>query len=328
VKAKSQASGEVVTWRRRSFEVQRSEVVARRGVGPEPPRAWASRLRRLIDASRQTEEGPPWWTPVNAYFGNVETRTDPQSYYWDGMQRIGRRDPPLAFFQFTFAGFGQFELYSRPPQRIVPGMGFFALLPSRHRYYLPEGSPGWTFAWIGIYHPYLLRRIKKQVAAAGPVVRAAPNSGLVSRMMRLVEGAFRKDFRDRFEVEEQLFAFMLAYERLAESAQGPEGELLLDALRARVLEDLRRPVSVEEIARERGMSRSAFSHHFHALTGLTPARFMTEVRIQEAAHLLTKTRAPLAEVARDCGFADANHFGKVFRRFRAQTPGAYRRLLT
>ncbi len=143
-----------------------------------------------------------------------------------------------------------------------------------------------------------------------------------------MHGAFRKDFHDRFEVEEELFGFMLAYERLAQSAHGPEGELLLDQLRARVLEDLCRPVGVEEIARDRGMSRSAFSHHFHALTGLTPARFMTEVRIQEAAHLLTTTRLPLADVARDCGFADSNHFGKVFRRFRAQTPGAYRRLLT
>jgi AraC-like DNA-binding protein len=319
---------EVATWRRRSFEVLRSDVVAGRAAGPEPPRAWAASLRKLIEAARTPEEGPPWWTPMNAYFGNIETRTDPHSYYWDGMQRIARRDPPLAFFQFTLAGFGEFEHQSRPAEPIVPGTGFFALLPSRHRYYLPRASPGWTFAWIGIYHPYLLRRIKKQVAATGPVVQAAPQSALFRRLLRLVEGAFHKNFRDRFEVEEELFGFTLAYERLAQSACGPEGEQLLGELRRRLLEDLRRPLGVDTIAGERGMSRTAFSHHFRELTGVTPARFMTEIRIQEASRLLTSTTLPLAQIARDCGFANANHFGKVFRRLRTQSAGAYRRLLT
>ena len=40
-------------------------------------------------------------------------------------------------------------------------------------------SPGWTFGWIGIYHPYLFRRIAKQVAATGPVLEAAPDSANV-----------------------------------------------------------------------------------------------------------------------------------------------------
>ncbi len=316
---------EAALWRRRSFDVQTSEVVAGHGPGPEPPRPWASRLADLVDASRQPEEGPRWWTPVNAYFGSVETRTDPHSYYWDGMKRIGRRDHPLVFFQFTFAGFGHFELYGRPPQRISPGMGFFSVLPSRHRYYLPETSPGWTFAWIGIYHPYLLRRITRQVAATGPVIEAAPSSPLMVRLMRLVRGAFRKDFRDHFEVEKELFDFTLAFERLAQHVRDAEGERLLEETRLRVLAEQRRSVAVDVLASERGMSRSAFSQHFRARTGLTPARFMTEVRVQEAARLLVTTRLPLERIAHECGFANANHFGKVFRRFRQQRAGAYRR---
>jgi AraC-like DNA-binding protein len=325
VSTRSKSLSEAALWRRRSFDVQTSEVVAGRGSGPEPPRTWASRLQKLIDTSAEPEEGPGWWTPVDAYFGSVETRTDPHSYYWDGMKRIGRRDHPLVFFQFTFAGFGHFELYGRPLQRISPGMGFFAVIPSRHRYYLPETSPGWTFAWIGIYHPYLLRRIAKQVAATGPVIEATPSSPLIARLTRLMRGAFRKDFRDRFEVEQELFDFTLAFERLAQHVRDAEGDRLLEETRRRVLAEQRRSIAVDVLAAERGMSRSAFSHYFHARTGSTPARFMTEVRVQEAARLLVTTRLPLERIARECGFANANHFGKVFRRFRQQRAGAYRR---
>ena len=94
-------------WRRRSLDVLTSDVVAGRARGPEPPRAWAGRLRQLVEASRRAEAGPSWWSPMTAYFGSVETRTDPRGYRWDGMKRLRRNDRPLVFFQFTLAGWGQ-----------------------------------------------------------------------------------------------------------------------------------------------------------------------------------------------------------------------------
>ncbi len=152
-------------------------------------------------------------------------------------------------------------------------MGFFALVPSAHRYYLPENSPGWSFGWIGIYHPYLFARIAKQVTTTGPVVHASASSPLHRRAVRLVRGAFAKYFRDRLEVETELFAF---------------------------------------------------SHAFRARTGLTPAHFITEVRVEQAARLLATTTLTVTQVAARLGFANGNHFGKVFRRHRHQSPEAYR----
>jgi hypothetical protein len=232
-----ESGSKVALWRRQSFEVITSDVVAGHTRGPEAPAEWAPQLRRLTKASQTPVEGPSWWSPINAYFGNVETRTEPRSYRWDGMRRLGPRDRPLVFFQLTLAGWGNFEVYGQPPRAVPPGTGFFALIPSRHRYYLPEESPGWTFAWVGIYHPYILRRVAKLVASAGPLVEVSPASPLVASTLRLVRGAFEKDFRDRFEVELALFEFLLAYERLADEIRDPDRdrERLLEWLRARVL---------------------------------------------------------------------------------------------
>jgi AraC-like DNA-binding protein len=280
-----------------------------------------------MEAARAPVEGPAWWTPANAYFGNVETRTDPRSYRWDGMRRLGPHDRPLVFFQLTLAGWGHFELYRQPPRRLPPGTAFFAVVPSRHRYYLPAESPGWTFAWIGIYHPYLLRRIAKQVSVTGPVIETVPSSPLVASTMRLVHSAFEKDFRDRFEIELALFEFLLAYERLADERQDPDGDRgrLLEWLRARVLATPRRSLGVDALAAERGMTRSNFSHYFRSRSGLTPARAMAEVRVQEAARALLASHKPLKQIAGEWGFTNVNHFGKVFRRFHHVSPAAYRR---
>jgi len=314
-------------WRQHAFEAITSDIVAGQGPGPDAPSEWAPLLRRLIAAARAPVQGPSWWTPTNAYRGGVETRMDPRAYHKDGMDRLGPRDLPVVIFQLTLAGWGAFELYGKPSQRLPAGSAFFAIVPSRHRYFLPPNSPGWTFAWVGIYHPYLVRRIARNVAVTGPVVRIPPSSPLVPSTMRLVRGAFDKDFRDRFEVELALFEFVLACERLADEQRYPAGdrERLLEWLRARTLAAPGRPASVDAIAAERGMTRSHFSHYFRARTGLTPARFMSEVRVQEAARALLTTRAPLKQVAGEWGFANVNHFGKAFRRFLHASPAAYRR---
>jgi transcriptional regulator GlxA family with amidase domain len=52
---------------------------------------------------------------------------------------------------------------------------------------------------------------------------------------------------------------------------------------------------------------------------------MSEVRVQEAARQLLASSVPLKQIASDWGFANVNHFGKVFRRYQHASPAAYRR---
>lgn len=324
--SRSSSESTAAHWRRQANAVLTSDVVASKRAGPCPPKEWAATLRHLEAVSRTPTPAPEWWTPGTAFFGSVETRSDPSNYHWDGMKRLGRKDHPLFFFQFTLAGWGEFQIGRQVPRPVHPGSGFFAIVPSEHRYYLPNDSPGWTFGWIGIYHPYLLARVAKQVEISGPIVEVLPDGTLTASALRLVRGAIKKDFRDRYAVELALFEFVLAFERWVHHARDRTGERtrLLDAVRARIVTSLPTPLTVHELASEYGMTRSHFSHYFREHTGMTPARFATEVRIHQATRMLVDTQAPLKQVADACGFADANHFCKVFRRFQHLSPTSYR----
>ncbi|MBN1654861.1 MAG: helix-turn-helix domain-containing protein [Deltaproteobacteria bacterium] len=55
------------------------------------------------------------------------------------------------------------------------------------------------------------------------------------------------------------------------------------------------------------------------------ARYTTEQRVAEAARPLATTKLPPQEISQRCGFTNADHFGKVFRRFRNTSPGAFGR---
>jgi AraC-like DNA-binding protein len=243
------------------------------------------------------------------------------------MNQQGPDDPPAFCFKLGLGGWGHFELDGEQPRKVTPGRGCFAIIPSRHRYNLPRESPGWTFAWIGIQNPLMSARVAKQMSAVGPLVELEPGQALTRVFLRLVRGAIKKDFRDRFDVELAMWEFVLAYERWAHEIRDSsgEGQRLLDDVRTRIVAGLPRALGVDVLAAEYGMSRSYFSHFFRTHTGLTPAHYAIEVRIHEAARLLRETRAPLKVVASACGFANANHFSKVFCRYQHIRPPAYRR---
>jgi AraC-like DNA-binding protein len=224
------------------------------------------------------------------------------------------------------AGWGCLQLADQSPERTRPGNAFFSTSPCRDRCYVPEQSPGWTFGWIGLHHPYLVARMTNLLAVVGPRFDVSPESHLVASVMRLIRGALKRDFSDPFEVELELFRFVQACER---SALGvPNGvagrQRLLDDVRSRIVASLPKAMDVDALAAEHGMSRSHFSRFFRTRTGMTPAHFATEVRVHEAARMLLNTREPLKRIADACGFANANHFGKVFRRFCHLSPKAYR----
>ncbi|MFJ8669347.1 AraC family transcriptional regulator [Streptomyces sp. NPDC093600] len=84
------------------------------------------------------------------------------------------------------------------------------------------------------------------------------------------------------------------------------------------------PWTIESLAREVGMSRSAFTAAFRELVGEAPARHLTGRRMQEAARLLTETSIPQSAVPSRVGYQSAVGFHLAFRKWFGMTPGEYR----
>ena len=86
------------------------------------------------------------------------------------------------------------------------------------------------------------------------------------------------------------------------------------------------PWTVDALAREAGLSRSAFSARFREVAGVAPMQFVTAWRMREAARLMRAApRAALADVAGRVGYESEAAFNRTFKRHLRRTPGAYRR---
>jgi AraC-like DNA-binding protein len=83
--------------------------------------------------------------------------------------------------------------------------------------------------------------------------------------------------------------------------------------------------TLESLARELGMSRSAFAARFSALVGQAPMEYLTAWRIERARRMLRDTRLSTAAIAEKVGYGSEAAFGKAFKRWVGSGPGAYRR---
>jgi AraC-like DNA-binding protein len=85
------------------------------------------------------------------------------------------------------------------------------------------------------------------------------------------------------------------------------------------------PWSVESLAAEVAMSRSAFSARFSELVEEPPLTYLTRWRMQRASKLLRSSDETIAGVAAKVGYDAEAAFSKAFKRWLGTAPGAYRR---
>lgn len=265
---------------------------------------------------------------TNFTYCGFETRTDPAQYHWDGLKRGADVAHPYLVFQYTLDGLGHFTR-GKQTQQIVPGMAFNAFIPSAHAYYLPSESQGWSFFWLLLHHPYIVDRVARRIADTGEVFSLDLHDPLFTQSATLFKSLCLATFTDSYAEEQALFEFMLEYERfsLRTSTRQSARNELLEEVRAYVLRSLKQPVSSAELGRLHHMSRSNFTHYFTRATGISPARYVRSIRLEEAANRLLHTDQKLDFIAHETGFADANHFCKAFRREYHLSPGQYRRQL-
>ena len=82
--------------------------------------------------------------------------------------------------------------------------------------------------------------------------------------------------------------------------------------------------SIEELARETAMSRSALAQRFRQLVGMAPLQYLQAWRMRLARKALHEEDTPLATIAWRLGYASESAFSAAFKRSSGSAPGLYR----
>jgi transcriptional regulator GlxA family with amidase domain len=97
-----------------------------------------------------------------------------------------------------------------------------------------------------------------------------------------------------------------------------------DLLHGWMAANLHVELSVERLAEAANMSPRTFARRYAEEVGRTPARTVSAMRVEAAAHALVQSRQPLKRIAADCGFGSEQNLRRAFERRYGVLPLEYR----
>ncbi len=192
----------------------------------------------------------------------------------------------------------------------LSGGEIFVIPPYLETYYEADENEPWNYIWIGF-------TTKRDIPPCflSPTIRC-PEAEHVFKEMKLC----CKKSKGKSE-------FLLAKLWELISLLSDDGETqasyvesALQCMKSEYMTNL----GVSVLAERLGLDRSYFSNLFKEQMGISPGKYLNNLRLSNAAELMTKHGTSPTTAALSCGFSDIYHFSKAFKKHFGISPRAYR----
>ena len=246
--------------------------------------------------------GDPYPTHGHAdgYYFNVETGRELNEYQ----------------LLYIVEGEGVFQSEHYHETKVREG-DMFLLFPKERHSYHPLSSCGWKKHWIG----FKGRNIDDRVAAGFlSINKPIYHIGYSAEMVHLYKTAYETALQEAAYVQQMLagivnhmLGIMYAMERNLQLNKKYSHMDMINRARLRIREAVESNLSIQQIAEESGMSYSNFRKLFKVYTGMSPALYQQDLKLQRAKELLTATDMSIKEIAYRLNFDSPDYFSAKFK---------------
>lgn len=205
------------------------------------------------------------------------------------------------------------------------------VLPTHSKVHMTIAKP--TKALVFELNDALIQTVAKQTdlannlpancTALNELLIGAQERNIQEDLMQLIQISAQQETKERFLID--LYSQKLVYHLLQTKEAG---RLILNQTQnpmQRAVDFIHKhvhePLQVSHIARQLHMSESTFSHAFKKEMGMTPQKYMHQVKLERAVSLLaTKS---VTDTAFELGYENPSHFIKLFKAAYGMTPKQY-----
>lgn len=206
----------------------------------------------------------------------------------------------------------------------------FLLFPGEWHTYHPTGKNGWKSYWIGFKGKNVDDRVK---AGFLSVDKPIYHVGFSADIIRLYEEAYKRA-QEEAPYSQQILAgivnhlvgLMYALERSMELSKDHTRVDLINLARLRIRESLEADLTIQQVAEELGVSYSNFRKLFKEFTGISPALYQQDLRLQRAKELLATTTLSIKEIAYRLRFESPDYFSSKFKIKTGKKPSEFRNM--
>ena len=264
-----------------------------------------------------------------------------------GYEEIGPRDPyptrghadgyyfelekgrELQEYQLLYIteGSGIFHSRTVPEARLREG-DFFLLFPGEWHSYHPTPPRGWKKYWIGFKGRNMDDRVR-----AGFLSPTKPiyHVGFSDDIVHLYKDAYETAIREAAYSQQVLaglvnhiIGVMYSLERNIELNRNQGHVDMVNRARLRIRENLESSLTIQQVAEDLGVSYSNFRKLFKEFTGISPATYQQDLRLQRAKELLSTTDMSVKEIAYRLNFESPDYFSAKFKAKTGRRPSELR----
>lgn len=193
---------------------------------------------------------------------------------------------------------------------------------ARERHAYKVGPSGATCLIVDMDAAWLQR-----AASEAPVLTWSTvlTGGLVVHLAQRLHGEFGlRDDVSRLAIESLALGILAEASRRVAAASEREAPLWVREARAFVDANFAERLAIATVAALVGVHPVHLARTFKRVYNTTFAAYVRGARLEFAKRELTRTRAPLSDIAVAAGFCDQSHFSRLFKAHTGLTPHEYR----
>ena len=248
---------------------------------------------------------------------------DTHNYFWDNYTRKDN----ICLIQYTLKGEGTIKI-DNIFYTLKPNDAFLIDIPSNSQYYLPKHSSFWEFIYLEFSYECLpfMRKIYQN---NGPILKINISEKLIKQLFDIYTKALHNQIKTFFEntrIAYDLWINLTEYALNLSTAKMSK----IDYVKRYIDQNYyKNELTLDLIADNIGISKYYMCKEFHKKYGISPGKYLREIRISNACRLLTTNdNYTLQKIAQSVGYSNDNYFGKVFKAEKGISPAKYKKKST
>ena len=224
-------------------------------------------------------------------------------------------------------GSGTFHSATVKEAKLTEG-DLFLLFPGEWHSYHPDPKTGWKSYWIGFKGRNMDDRVRSGfLSPVKPIYHVGFSDEIVHLYKEaydsaVIEAAYSQQLMAG--IVNHLIGMMYSLELNIQLSHNQSHVDMISRARLRIREALESDLTIQQVAEEMGVSYSNFRKLFKEYTGLSPATYQQDLRLQRAKELLSTTDLSIKEIAYKLNFESPDYFSAKFKAKTGRRPSELR----
>ena len=202
------------------------------------------------------------------------------------------------------------------------------LFPGEWHSYHPNPRKGWKSYWIGFKGRNMDDRVRAGfLSPQKPIYHVGFSDSIVSLYKQAYDAAVEEAAYSQQYMAglvNMLIGMMYSKERNIQLSRNQAHVDMIGRARLRIREALESNLTIQQVAEEMGISYSNFRKLFKEHTGISPAIYQQDLRLQRAKELLSTTDLSVKEIAYRLDFESPDYFSAKFKAKTGRRPSELR----